>query len=121
RRNPLDHRTVAFKNTSVIDAGNYDPHFKCAQDYFLWAKIQRKGHRFRNIPLYLVNARAGIKMLERRGGSNYFTYEIQLQKKFVEIGLISRFELVTNLALRGFVRLVPNGIRGVIYKNVLRK
>lgn len=121
RRNPLNHMTVAFKKKSVIDAGNYDPHFKFAQDYLLWAKMLMKGYRFRNIPLYLVNARAGVKMLERRGGSNYFTYEIQLQKKFVEIGLISRFEMVTNLALRGFVRLVPNGIRGVIYKNVLRK
>ena len=121
KRNPLNHMTVAFKKKSVVDAGNYDPNFKFAQDYLLWAKMLMKGYRFKNIPHYLVNARAGIKMLERRGGSNYFSYEIQLQQRFYKIGLINRFEFLTNLALRGFVRLVPNGLRGVIYKKFLRK
>lgn len=121
RRNPLNHMTVAFKKRSVIDAGNYDPDFKFAQDYLLWANMLMKGYRFQNIPLYLVNARAGTKMLERRGGSNYFSYEIQLQQRFYKMGLINRFELLSNLIMRGFVRLVPNKLRGIIYKRILRK
>jgi len=121
RRNPLNHMTVAFKKKSVIDAGNYDPDFKFAQDYLLWAKMLIKGYQFKNIPEYLVNARAGIKMLERRGGSNYFSYEIQLQQRFYEMGLINKLQFLTNLVLRGFVRLVPNELRGMIYKKFLRR
>ncbi len=120
RRNPINHMTVAFKKKSVLEAGNYDPDFKFAQDYLLWAKMLMRGCKFKNIPQYLVNARAGIKMLERRGGRNYFSYEIQLQKRFYELGLINKLEFLTNLALRGVVRLVPNSFRGVIYKKILR-
>jgi glycosyltransferase involved in cell wall biosynthesis len=121
KRNPINHMTVAFKKKSVIDAGNYDPDFKFAQDYLLWANMLMRGCRFMNIPRYLVNARAGIEMLQRRGGRNYFSYEIGLQKKFYEIGLIGRIEFLSNLVIRGFVRLIPNGFRGFIYKNILRK
>ncbi|MCE7055293.1 glycosyltransferase [Algoriphagus sp. AGSA1] len=121
RRNPMNHMTVVFRKSAVLDSGNYDPVFKFAQDYILWANMLMKGYIFQNIPEYLVNARAGIKMLERRGGSGYFGYEIKLQKQFLKLGLINRYEMLSNLLVRGFVRLIPNKLRGVIYQNILRK
>ena len=113
--------TVAYKKEAVLKSGNYDPDFKFAQDYLLWANMLKNGCVFKNIPEYLVNARAGVPMLERRGGRDYFSYEIKLQKEFYNLGLINKFELFTNLAVRGIVRLIPNSFRVLVYKKILRK
>lgn len=121
KRNPMNHMTVVFRKSSVLDSGNYDPVFKFAQDYILWANMLMKGYKFQNIPEYLVNARAGVKMFERRGGVKYFVYERKLQQQLYELGLISRLEMISNLLVRGLVRLVPNKLRGLIYQNILRR
>jgi glycosyltransferase involved in cell wall biosynthesis len=120
-RNPFNHMTVFFKKEAVLKAGNYDPKYVFAQDYLLWANMIALGCRFANLPRVLVKARAGKDMFKRRGGLRYLRFEYHLQKKLKDLGLIDTKLQCRNLLIRGIVRLVPNGFREFIYKNILRK
>ena len=79
-----------------------------------------KNIKIMNIPEVLVYARAGAGMFERRGGLKYFKREIELQSKFLEMNFIDRKTFLKNVIIRGFVRLIPNSVRGLIYKKILR-
>ena len=79
KRNPFNHMTVMFKKEAIINAGNYKD-FKWNEDYYLWARIIKNGATCYNLPEYLVYARTGDAMFERRGGYEYAKLEVNLQK-----------------------------------------
>ncbi len=120
RRNPFRHMTVVLKKSAVLDSGNYRD-FPGFEDYDLWVRIMQKGYIVENLPEYLVNVRAGQEMFARRGGLEYLRKELEFQKHLLKSGYINCFEFAGNVAIRGFVRIVPNTLRVKIYKNFLRK
>lgn len=120
-RNPLNHMTVAFRKDDVLSAGNYDPDFRFAQDYLLWVRLLTLGFKIANIPQVLVNARAGIPMLERRSGWRYIRYEVMLQIKFKQMGFISLKECAVNIISRSVIRIIPNKLRAAFYRRFLRE
>lgn len=119
KRNPFNHMTVMFKKESVIKAGNYKD-FKWNEDYYLWARMINNGCIGHNIPEYLVYARTGDAMFERRGGAEYAKIELELQKEYLNMGIINRKEYCKNIICRTTARLVPNNIRRIIYLKFLR-
>lgn len=119
-RCPLNHMTVVYWKDCVIEAGNYQT-LLMNEDYYLWVRMLNKGFKMMNIPEILVYARAGSSMFKRRGGTQYIKSEWQLQKTFLEMNFIDPKIFLFNIVSRGFVRLLPNSIRGLIYKKVLRK
>ncbi|MDQ1000806.1 glycosyltransferase involved in cell wall biosynthesis [Neobacillus niacini] len=119
-RSPLNHMTVVYWKNCVIEAGNYQT-LLMNEDYYLWVRMLNKGFKMMNIPEILVLARAGSDMFKRRGGLRYIQSERQLQKTFLEMNFIDRKIFLFNIATRGLVRLLPNSIRGFIYKTLLRK
>lgn len=119
-RCPLNHMTVVYWKQSVIEAGNYQT-LLMNEDYYLWVRMLNKGFKMMNLPEILVLARAGTDMFKRRGGLRYIKSEQHLQKTFLEMNFINRKTFFFNIATRGFVRLLPNSIRGFIYKTLLRK
>lgn len=119
-RNPINHMTVMFKKSSVLEVGNYQ-NAPLYEDYDLWIRMLLKGYTFANLEDVLVLARAGKNMYERRGNLSYARQEIKMQYKFYKIGFLSSFELVRNLLIRIPVRLIPNGLRSLIYTNLLRQ
>jgi glycosyltransferase involved in cell wall biosynthesis len=118
-RNPLNHMTVTFKKESVLKAGNYQP-FLMNEDYFLWVRMIQKNYNFANIPEILVFARTGTEMFNRRGGIQYLIKEFELQKIFLNMCFINRRQYIRNIILRGFVRILPNSFRGLLYLKFLR-
>ena len=117
KRSPINHPAVMFKKSAVILAGNYK-HMLWTEDYYLWARMLLNKSVFYNIQEPLVNMRAGSSQLERRGGIKYLKSEFVLQKEFLDIGFINRFEYNRNLALRMFVRLLPKKILKQVYKKL---
>lgn len=119
RRNPFNHMTVMYRKQAVIDAGNYQSFLWC-EDYYLWVRMIMKCCTMKNINESLVYVRSGKEMFERRGGRRYVISEFNLQRKYLDIGFITWFQFITNIALRGMIRLIPNKLRGFIYIKFLR-
>lgn len=120
KRNPFNHMTVMYRKEAVIKSGSYQD-FLWLEDYHLWIRMILNGYNMKNIKESLVWARADASMFQRRGGLKYFLQEIKFQNFLFKEHYINLFEYFTNLAIRAVVRTVPNEVRGIIYKNFLRK
>lgn len=120
KRNPFRHMTVIFKKSSVLSSGNYRE-FLWFEDYDLWVRMLLNGYKAENLPEFLVNVRATEDMFSRRGGWLYLKQEIKFQLNLLKIHFIDRKIFALNVFLRSFVRILPNNLRIVLYKEFLRK
>lgn len=119
RRNPLNHMTVMYKKSSVLDSGSYQDSF-LTEDYNLWVRMLIKGYRAMNIPESLVRVRCDENTYMRRGGIEYIKSEYSLQKKFLKWKHINMYEFVSNNIIRTSIRILPNNTRKFIYNSLLR-
>lgn len=119
-RNPFNHMTVMFRREAALAAGGYgnEPMY---EDYALWVRMLQRGAYAANLSEVLVRARAGRGMFARRGGWRYVASEWAMQRTFLSSKFISPLQFVANLAIRIPVRLVPNAVRGTIYRLFLRR
>ena len=116
----VNHVTVMFKKADLLRAGNYQPGF-IQEDYYLWARMILAGCRFQNIPQTLVNVRSGYDQFARRGGVKYFKDVLAFNRWMHRQGIISFARMSYNITVRGVVQLLlPNRLRTMIYKKVLR-
>ncbi|WP_312470526.1 glycosyltransferase [Neobacillus sp.] len=120
KRNPLNHMTVMYRKSAVLEAGNYKP-FLWNEDYYLWVRMLNRNAKIVNMPEILVFARAGSDMFKRRGGFKYLVKDVELQQEFLKMNFIDKKQFITNIFLRGSVRILPNFVRGFVYKSFLRK
>jgi glycosyltransferase involved in cell wall biosynthesis len=116
-RNPMNHMTVAFRKSAVLNVGGYYD-FKLVQDYDLWGRLISRGYQCANLPEILVLARAGEKMFERRGGLEYWREERILFERLVSYGVVDRFRAVASLSIRGLARMMPRFLRKVLYHRI---
>ena len=119
-RNPFRHMTVIFKKQAILDIGNYR-NFLWFEDYDLWVRIIQKGYEVANLPEFFVDVRADNEMFARRGGWKYLKQELMFQRFLFSNSFINVFQLVRNVIVRSVVRLMPNSVRVLTYKKVLRK
>lgn len=61
------------------------------------------------------------EMCKRRGGWKYAYVEMRFQRQLQKLGYIGILMMMTNICIRLVTRLVPNSLRGWIYKKFLRK
>lgn len=115
KRNPLNHMTVVFKKSAVLNAGNYLPFFGY-EDYYLWIRMLQNGSKIANLSENLVLARVGNDQLARRHGMRYFHQELKLQKELFQINFLNRWEYCRNLFLRALPRLFPLWGLKLVYK-----
>lgn len=117
----MNHVTVMYKKSAVLAAGNYQDWF-WNEDYYLWIRMLQKGCSFANTGTVLVNVRVGADMYQRRGGRKYFRSEKGLQDYMLEHKLIGRKTYCMNVLKRWVVqRLLPNGIRGWVFRTFARE
>lgn len=119
KRSPINHPSVMFKKSSVIESGGY-VHMHLLEDYYLWIRMIKKGYKFYNIQESLLYFRTNKNMIKRRGGLKYAKSEVKFYISIYKLGAISFFDLLINLCVRSFVRLSPNVIRQFIYRTLLR-
>jgi glycosyltransferase involved in cell wall biosynthesis len=118
-RCPMNQTTVLARRDAILDSGNYRAVDRM-EDYELWGRMITNGYKFRNQQTVLAYVRAGQDMYGRRGGFEYAREEIRVQKYFYDIGFLSRRRAIWNTVLRTIPRLLPNQLRGVIYRRKLR-
>jgi glycosyltransferase involved in cell wall biosynthesis len=118
-RNPLNHPTVMFRRQVVLDCGNYQP-MLWFEDYDLWARLLMAGHRFRNLDRVLVRAEADAAYFQRRGGPHYLGRELDLARRFRQLGFHNHLQSLRFVLTRAGFRLVPLRMRSWLYFHMLR-
>lgn len=119
-RMPFNNQTIMFKKSAVLDSGNFKS-FHLLEDYYMWARVIAKGYKTANLPDVLVDMRVSPAMYGRRGSWKYFLSNKKLFDEMKKLGLLSWYEYYYTLAIRfGVQVLMPNFLRSVFYKKVLR-
>lgn len=120
KRSPFNHPSVMYKKSAVIDAGFYED-YRYFEDYNLWATMLSKGYKGYNIQETLLYMRAGEDMYKRRGGLGYVKCIFRFKNHLRKIGFISTGAFLISSLARSIVSIIPNGMRTMIYANVLRR
>lgn len=120
RRDAFNHMTVMYKKSAVLAAGNYQ-HCPLMEDTLLWVNMFKNGAIAMNIDDFLVFARIGEGMYERRGGWAYYKKYKQARKRIFETGYISWWDYKYTLLVQFVVALLPNRVRGWVFKQLLHK
>lgn len=119
-RDPLNHMTVMFHKSAVMDVGNYQP-WHLDEDTYLWGRLLKAGYKIANLPDILVNVRVGKEMYARRGGWKYFKSDSKILKWKLDNGFLSNGRFIYNYMVRfGVQVLMPNSLRAWIFKKLLR-
>lgn len=118
-RCPVNHPSVVFRKKAVVSAGGYQD-FYLFEDYYLWIRMLVKGAVFHSLNEALLNFRMSPDTYARRKGSAYNKSELKLQREFLRIGFINRFEYMRNLLLRLPPRYFPRRLLRRFYMRFLR-
>ena len=120
RRDAFNHMTVIYKKSAVLSAGNYQ---SCLlmEDTLLWVNMLKNGAKAKNIDDFLVYARIGKDMYERRGGFKYYKKYKAGRKEVYKTGYISWWDYKSTVIIQFFVALMPNKLRGFVFKKMLHK
>lgn len=119
-RNPFCHPSVMFKKTSVLNAGNFRT-YHLVEDYDLWTRMIKNGAICHNIKDILVYMRINPEFFKRRGGIKYAKSLIKFKFECYKNGTYSLFQFIKTAGATLIVSLMPNFVRGFIYKRILRK
>lgn len=120
RRNPFGHPSVMFKKSKVIEAGNYRSYYLC-EDYDMWIRMAQKNANFYNIQDVLVYMRISEDFYKRRGGVKYLKSILKFKKEQYKNGFYSFKDYIITAGTSSIVCLMPNKVREIFYKKILRK
>ena len=119
QRSAFNHMTVMYKKSTVLRAGNYE-HCPLMEDDMMWIRMLIAGAKCANVDDYLVYARTGYAMIERRGGWTYYKKYKSGRKKILDTGYISKWDYYKTVGVQLIVALVPKKIRLFIFVKILR-
>lgn len=119
KRCPINHPASVFRKSAILFAGGYR-HFPLFEDYYLWVRLLLNGAKFYNIQESLLLFRSSSDVFKRRGGLKHALEEVKFQNHIRAIGYINMLQMVVNITIRFTTRIVPNSLRGFIYKKLRR-
>lgn len=119
-RSAFNHPSVMFKKASALKAGNYESSL-FMEDALLYVKMFISGANGCNIDEPLVFCRISREMYLRRGGWDYFKNYKSTRRKIYKIGYITVLEYYYSIFLHFALAIMPNEIRGKIYRKVLHR
>lgn len=119
QRSAFNHMTVMYKKETILKAGNYE-HCPLMEDDMMWVRMLMAGAKCSNIDDYLVYARTGTAMIERRGGWEYFKKYRNGRKKIFNTGYIGWDDYYKTILIQLVVSLMPKRIRLLIFTKFLR-
>lgn len=119
KRSAFNHMTVMYKKSTVLKSGNYE-HCPQMEDDMLWTRMILGGAKCLNIDDFLVYARAGKEMIQRRGGFTYFKKYKSGKRRIMETGFNSRWEYYQAICIQFIVAILPNRLRLLLFVRFLR-
>lgn len=119
-RNPMNHPTVMFKKSAILNVGGYQDWY-LLEDYYLWLRLSLIDCQFFNIQENLVYMRVTEDQYERRGGLKYYKSINKLEKFKLKNKIISLPKYCYNNIIRFIVQvMMTNKLRGWMYRYLLR-
>lgn len=116
--NPFNHPTMMYRRSAIDAIGGYEP-FGKMEDYWLGIRMIASGARTENIADPLLKYRVGSGAFERRGGLAEARTEWRLQRAMLGIGFITRGQYVRNVIVKGAYRLMPAGVKRVLFRRFI--
>lgn len=116
--NPFNHPTMMYRRAAIEAIGGYEP-FGKMEDYWLGIRMIASGARTENIADPLLKYRVGSGAFERRGGLEEARTEWRLQRAMLRIGFITRGQYVRNVVVKGVYRLMPAGVKRVLFRRFI--
>ncbi len=116
KRNPCNHPTVMFKRSAVEAAGGYIEKYHLFEDYYLWVRMLMNEVKARNIKEPILYMRTPADLYMRRGGKAYAKDMLAFHRWLKEKGWISTGTYLTGAVPHAIVCVLPNNLRGLIYK-----
>lgn len=120
QRSAFNHMTVMYKKSSILKAGNYED-CPLMEDDMMWVRMLIAGAKCANIDDYLVFARTGAAMIERRGGWSYFLKYKSGRKKIFDTGYINVWDYWKTVIIQFFVAMCPKKLRVLVFAKLLRR
>ena len=117
KRSPVCHAAAFMRKEAVLEAGNY-LHRQYYEDYNLWIRMIMKASKFYNVQESLYDVRTTEAQLNRRAGFSYLKNELKYLKEFYDMGFYTFGDLVKNSSIRIVARLMPNGMREMVFKKI---
>ena len=121
-RNPVNHPTVMFRRSKVLEAGNYNGDILLFEDFSLFIRMLQKGSVFYNLQECLLYFRTGlgIDVIKRRSGLFYFKNEWKFAKLALKIKSLTFFEWIFYICTKLPLRLLPPRVILFVYNKFLR-
>ena len=116
KRNPCNHPSVMFKKSAVEAAGGYIEKYHLFEDYYLWVRMLMNGAKARNIKEPILYMRTPSDLYMRRGGKAYAKDMLAFHGWLKDEGWISTGPYLTGAIPHALVCVLPNNLRGLIYK-----
>lgn len=116
--NPFNHPTMMYRRAAIDAIGGYEP-FGKMEDYWLGIRMIASGARTENIADPLLKYRVGSGAFERRGGLSEARTEWRLQRAMLRIGFVTRGQYVRNVVVKGAYRLMPAGVKRVLFRRFI--
>lgn len=120
RRCPYRHSGLLYKKSEILRAGNYQECYLC-EDYDLYARMEMCGTIGYNIQEPLLYVRVNPEFYGRRGGIKYLKSILKFKKRLYKSNFYSLKDYIISSSAHIIVCLMPNFVREIIYKKVLRK
>ena len=117
KRCPFNHPCVMFRKSVVIEAGGYNGEFRM-EDYYLWIRMLQTGCKGANLEDVLLYMRTSPDMYLRRGGSFYAKDMLRFHWWVHKTGWESLGDFLTGAVPHAVVCVLPNGIRGAVYRRL---
>ena len=118
-RNPVNHVSVFFRKVDVDKAGGYESVLSY-EDYYLWLKMMFLDKKIENIPISLVDVRAGEELIVRRRGWSILRNDLYFFKRIYREQYITLNVFVVNVLIRFCIRIIPPKLTAFSYK-LIRK
>lgn len=120
RRNPFGHPSVMLKKSKILEAGNYRSYY-LVEDYDMWVRMIQHGAKSYNFQEILVFMRISDDFYKRRGGLKYLKSILKFKKEQLHNGFYAKKDFAISSCASTVICLMPNKIRDIFYRKVLRK
>lgn len=120
RRAPFVHPTLMVRREALERVGGYRD-VPYAEDFDLFVRLLRAGYIGYNLQEPLFAVRVDANVYRRRGGVSYLRDMLRFNVAQLRAGWFSPADFVVRSGANVVVTLVPNGLRDLIYKRLLRR
>jgi len=108
------------RKSKVLEAGNYRSYY-LVEDYDMWIRMIEHEARCYNFQEILVFMRVSTNFYKRRGGLKYLKSILKFKKEQLQNGFYSKKDFVISSCAHIIMCLMPNQIRDLLYRKILRK